>query len=147
MGSTFYSLHHHVVFGTKKRRPLIRDEWRPRLHEYIGGTVRGLGAVAENVGGIQDHVHILLSVRTTDAPADLVRELKKASSVWVAENHDPLFAWQEGYAIFSVSWTHRAALLNYITRQEEHHRRLPFVDELKRLLAKNGVPYEPKYLE
>jgi putative transposase len=57
-----------------------------------------------------------------------------------------LFAWQEGYAVFSVSWTHAIALRKYIARQEQHHRRLPFVDELKRLLAKNGVRYDPKYL-
>jgi hypothetical protein len=81
MGSTFYSLRYHVVFGTKKRRPLIRAEWRARLHQYLGGTLRGLGVVPETVGGVQDHVHLLVSVRTTDAAADLVRELKKASSV------------------------------------------------------------------
>jgi REP-associated tyrosine transposase len=146
MGSTFSSLHYHVVFATKERRPLIRAPWLPRLHEYIGGTLRGLGVVPETIGGVQDHIHLLMSVRTTDAPADLVRELKKASSVWVAENHDPLFSWQEGYSIFSVSWTHCSVLRNYIARQEQHHRRLPFVDELKRLLEKNGVRYEPKYL-
>ena len=113
----------------------------------MGGTLRGLGVVPETVGGVQDHIHLLMSGRTTDAPAGLIRELKKASSVWVAENYDPLFAWQEGYAIFSVSWTHAMALRNYIARQEQHHRRLPFVDELRRLLGKNGVSYELKYLE
>ena len=56
MGSTFYSLHYHVVFSTKERRPLIRPDWRPRLHEYLGGTVRGLDGVAEAVGGVEDHV-------------------------------------------------------------------------------------------
>jgi REP element-mobilizing transposase RayT len=147
MGSTFYSLRYHVVFSTKERRPLVRAEWRAQLHQYMGGTLRGLGVVPEAMGGVQDHVHLLMSGRTTDAPADLIRELKKASSVWVAENYDPLFASQEGYAIFSVSCTHAMALRNYIARQEQHHGRLPFVDELGRLLGKNGVNYEPKYLE
>ena len=147
MGSTFYSLHYHVVFATKERRPLIRPEWRERLHQYMGGTLRGLGVVPETLGGVGDHVHLLMSVRTTDAPADLVRELKKASSVWAAENHDPLFSWQEGYSIFSVSWTHCGVLRNYIAHQEQHHHRLPFVDELKRMLAKNGVSYDPTYLK
>lgn len=146
MGSTFFSLHYHVVFGTKERRPLLRAEWRTQLHQYMDGTIRGLGAVAETVGGVQDHVHLLMGLRTTHAPANLVRELKKASSIWVSEHHDPRFAWQEGYAIFSVSWTHCASLKSYIGRQEEHHRRLSFVDELKRVLEKNGVSYDPKYL-
>jgi REP element-mobilizing transposase RayT len=146
MGSTFYSLHYHVVFSTKERRPLIRLDWRPRLHEYLGGTVRGLGGVAEAVGGVEDHVHLLVSLKTTDAPAEMVREVKKASSVWAGENHEPLFGWQEGYAVFSVSWTHVPVVSQYIAGQETHHGITPFVDELKRLLAKNGVTYDPKYL-
>jgi REP element-mobilizing transposase RayT len=146
MGSTFYSLHYHVVFSTKERRPHIRSEWRPRLHEYLGGTVRGLGGVPEAVGGVEDHVHLLISTKTTDAPANLVRELKKASSVWAAEHHEPAFAWQEGYSIFTVSWTHVPVVRRYIANQEAHHRKTPFVDELKRLLEKNGVTYDPKYL-
>ncbi|HHY85709.1 MAG TPA: IS200/IS605 family transposase, partial [Verrucomicrobia bacterium] len=106
MGSTFHSLHYHIVFSTKERRPTIRSEWRPRLHKYLGGTVRGIDSVAEAVGGVEDHVHLLVSLKITDAPAELVRELKKASSVWAAEKHEQLFCWQEGYSIFSVSWTH-----------------------------------------
>jgi len=146
MGSTYYSLHHHVVFSTKERRPFIRPEWRARLHEYLGGAVRGLGGVAECVGGVEDHVHLLLSLKTTDAPADLVREFKKSSSVWAAEHFEPGFGWQDGYAIFSTSWTHCPALRGYIAKQETHHRKISFVDELKRLLEKNGVKYDPKYL-
>jgi putative transposase len=146
MGSTFYSLHFHIVFSTKERRPFIRPEWRARLHEYLGGTIRGLGGVGEAVGGVEDHVHLLVSLKTTDAPADFVRELKKASSVWVAEMHEREFSWQEGYSIFTVSWTHVPVLRRYIANQEAHHHKVPFEAELKRLLEKNGVKYEPKYL-
>jgi REP element-mobilizing transposase RayT len=95
---------------------------------------------------VEDHVHLLVSLKTTDAPAELVRELKKASSVWTAEKHEPLFSWQEGYSIFSVSWTHVPVVRRYITNQEAHHRKISFADELKRLLEKNGVKYDPKYL-
>jgi len=112
----------------------------------MGGTVRGLGGVAEAIGGVTDHVHLLLSLKTTVAPAKLVRDLKKASSLWAAKNHEPQFAWQEGYVIFSVSWNHCAAVRRYIDGQEEHHRQTSFSDELKRLLEKNGVKYDPKYL-
>lgn len=75
MGSTYYSLHYHVVFSTKERRPFIRSQWRLRLHEYLGGTIRGLGGVAEAVGGVADPVHLLVSLKTTHSPASLVREL------------------------------------------------------------------------
>jgi hypothetical protein len=75
-----------------------------------------------------------------------VRELKKASSVWVTQEHEPGFAWQEGYAVFSVSWTHAAAVQRYIAGQEAHHRKTSFMDELKRVLERNGVQYDPKYL-
>ena len=108
--------------------------------------MRGLGGVAEMVGGVEDHVHLLVSSKTTVAPAEWVRELKKASSVWAAENHEPLFALQQGYSIFSVSCTHRPVVRRYIANQEAHHRKLPFVDELKRLLERNGVKYVPQYL-
>jgi REP element-mobilizing transposase RayT len=147
MGSTFYSLHHHVIFSTKHRRPLIKANWRADLHQYLGGAVRGLGGVAEIVGGVEDHVHLLIGLKTTDAPADFLRELKKSSSVWAADHHEPQFGWQEGYGIFSVSWTHRASLARYIENQEEHHRRVSFLDEFKRLLKRNGVAYERAWLE
>ncbi|HEY5912573.1 MAG TPA: IS200/IS605 family transposase [Verrucomicrobiae bacterium] len=146
MGSTFYSLHYHIVFSTKERRPLLRPEWRARAHEYLGGTVRGLGGVPEGIGGVEDHVHLLASLRTRHAPAELTRELKKASSIWVAENWDPRFAWQEGYAVFTVSSTHLGAVRRYIAAQEAHHAKRSFLDELRHLLDRNGVAYDPQYL-
>ncbi len=146
MGSTFFSLHYHIVFSTKERRPFIQPTWRERFHQYLGGTVRGLGGVAESVGGVADHVHLLVSLRTTDAPADIVRELKKASSLWAAQEAEPSFAWQEGYSIFSVSRTHSDTVRRYIIGQEQHHQQTSFVEELKRLLERNGVSYDPQHL-
>ena len=146
MGSTFYSLHYHIFFSTKERRPLLRPQWCARVHEYLGGTVRGLGGVAETVGGVDDHVHLLVSLKTTHTLAEFARELKKASSVWVAENLEPAFGWQEGYTVLTVSWTHGLALRQYIAGQEAHHRKISFVDELEHLLERNGVQYDPNYL-
>ncbi len=146
MGSTFHSLHYHIVFSTKDRRQLLRADWRPRLHEYLGGTIRGLGGVAEAIGGVEDHVHLLASLSTTHAPADLVRELKKGSSVWISEQYERGFAWQDGYSVFTVSWTHVPVVRRYIEGQETHHRKTSFAEELKKLLQRNGVQYEAKYL-
>jgi REP-associated tyrosine transposase len=88
-----------------------------------------------------------VSLKTTIARAEFLRELKKASSAWAAENGDARFAWQEGYAIFSTSRTHCRAVTGYIARQQEHHQRVPLVEEFKRLLRKNGVAYDPRFLE
>jgi hypothetical protein len=102
------------------RAPLIDAVWRSRLHEYLGGTVQGLGGYPEGVGGVADHVHLLVGLKATHCLADFMRELKKASSVWVHEEiRERGFAWQEGYAAFTVSATARAAVRGYIAKQEE----------------------------
>jgi REP-associated tyrosine transposase len=148
MASTYVSLHYHLVFSSKNREPFITPDWRPRLHEYLGGTVAGLGGVPEAVGGVTDHVHLLVGLRATHCVADVLRELKKASSVWV---HEQLgvgrFAWQEGYAAFTVSAPAREGVRRYIANQEKHHTRRPFIDELIELLQKAAIEYDPAYLD
>ena len=123
MSSTYLSLHYHIVFSTKHRQPLIEESWRERLHEYLGGTVKGLEASAQGVGGTNDHVHLLVGLKSTHCLADFLRELKKASSVWI---HDDIglakFAWQEGYGAFTVSPPARESVKRYIANQEEHHK-------------------------
>jgi len=147
MGSSFISLHYHIVFSTRRRERLIHLDWISSLHEYLGGTVRGLGGVPTAIGGVEAHVHLLVSLKSTSALSDFVRELKKASSVWAATRHCREFAWQEGYAAFTVSASLQGKVRQYIETQDEHHRKLEFMDELKKLLDKHGVQYEPKYLE
>jgi len=148
MSSTYLSLHYHLVFGTKNREASIRPEWRTRVHEYLGGTIRGLDGFPEGVGGAADHVHLLIGLNATRCLADVLRELKKASSTWV---HDEIrqraFGWQEGYAAFTVSATSRDAVRRYIANQEEHHRKKSFREELVEMLNKAGIEYDPKYLD
>jgi putative transposase len=148
MPSTYLSLHYHLVFSTKERAAMIEQPWRSRLHEYLGGTVAGLEGFPQGVGGTADHVHLLVGLRATHCLADFMRELKKASSAWV---HDQMgirrFAWQEGYAAFSLSATARAAVQRYIANQEAHHRKRTFRQELMELLEKSGVEYDVRYLD
>ena len=146
MGSTFSSLHYHLVFSTKERIPFIKAEWRPRVHSYLGGIIRGMNGVAEIVGGVADHVHLLVSLRPVHCLADVMRDMKKDSSTWVKENFDDHFAWQEGYAAFTVSPSATNSVRNYIANQEAHHRKRSFVEELKELLEKSGVEYDERYL-
>ncbi len=148
MSSTFVSLHYHIVFSTKYRHAWIAKDWRSRLHEYLGGTVNGLKGIAQGVGGTEDHVHLLVGLKSTHCLADFMRELKKSSSAWV---HNELgltkFSWQEGYGAFTVSPTSRSSVKRYIANQEEHHRQRTFQDELIGLLEQAEVPFEPKWLD
>ena len=140
MSSTHLSLHVHVVFGTKHQRPLIRPEWRERLHAYIGGAARTLEVVPEAVGGVADHVHPLLGLRATHRLADVMRDLKRTSSAWVHDTiGDKEFEWQDGYGAFSVSASLRDTVREYIASQEEHHRKKSFQDEYVELLRRSGV--------
>jgi putative transposase len=148
MPSTYLSLHFHLVFSTKSREATIAPEWRSRLHDYLGGTVRGLGGYSDRVGGVADHVQLLVGLKATHRLADFMRELKKASSAWVHEEVGlRSFAWQEGYAAFTVSATSRKAVQHYIDSQEEHHRVKSFREELIEMLAKAGIEYDPQYLD
>ena len=148
MPSTFLALHYHIVFSTKDRVPVIDISWRERLHEYLGGTVGGLGGFVQGVGGVADHVHLLVGLKATHCLADFMRELKKASSVWVHEEIKLReFAWQEGYGAFTVSPTARPQVQKYIAHQAEHHRVRTFREELVEFLKKACVNYEDRFLD
>ena len=148
MPSTYTSLHYHLIFGTKNREPLIASMWRDRLHEYLGGVVRGLEGISQGVGGVADHVHLLVALKPRHSLADFMRDLKKSSSAWVAEEiGERSFRWQEGYTAFTVSPSGRESVRKYIASQEEHHRRKTFREELIEFLKKAGVEYEERYLD
>jgi putative transposase len=148
VASTYLSLHYHLVFATKNREPLIAPAWRARLHEYMGGTISGLGGFPQGVGGTADHVHLLVGLKATHCLADVLRELKKAASLWVHNEIGLLaFAWQEGYAAFTVSAPGREPVQRYIAHQEEHHRLKSYTEELIEMLTRAGIEYDPKYLD
>jgi putative transposase len=147
MPSTHTSLHYHVIFSTKDRRPSIKSEWRERLHGYLGGIVKNLEGFPEAIGGVEDHVHLLIGLRATHRLADVVRDIKSVSSRWVhAEIGDALFEWQEGYGAFTVSASQREAVREYIMNQVEHHRRRTFQEEYLELLQRSGVAFDKHFL-
>ena len=131
----------HVVFSTAERRPLIRDEIRERLHEYLVGIARENEIQVLAVGGTADHVHLLISLPRAISIAKCVQLLKSGSSKWIHETFlgSKTFAWQEGYGAFSVGVSQRAATIKYILSQAEHHRRNSFDEELKKFLSAHGI--------
>ena len=148
MSSTYLSLHYHIIFSTKNRTPSITDSWRTRLHEYLGGTVNGLDGISQGVGGIADHVHLLVGLKATHKLCDFMRELKKASSVWVHDEiGDKTFGWQDGYAAFTVGAPSRESVKRYIAKQVEHHRVKTFREELIELLHRAGIEFDERYLD
>jgi putative transposase len=147
MSSTHLSLHYHVVFGTKNDEPMIQPPWRRDLHAYLGGIIRTANGIAESVGGVSDHVHLLIGLRATHRLADVLRDLKSVSSGWV---HDKIgmgsFAWQEGYGAFTVSAWQRDTVRRYIEQQDEHHRTRTFREEYLELLRRHGVEFDERYV-
>ncbi|MES2996671.1 MAG: IS200/IS605 family transposase [Verrucomicrobiota bacterium] len=148
MASTHTHLLYHLIFSTKNREPMIETSWRVRLHEYLGGVVAGLDGTPQGVGGVADHVHLLVGLKPTHCLSDFVRDLKKSSSLWISgQTGMKSFRWQEGYAAFTVSASARDAVRAYIAGQEEHHRVKTFREELIGFLEKSGVSYDPRYLD
>ena len=147
MPSTHFSLHYHLVFSTKDRVGFLDGSWRSRLHAFLGGVVREAGGIPTVIGGVADHVHLLVGLPATIRVADALREIKAISSRWV---HDEIreagFAWQEGYGAFTVSASQCEEVRVYIERQEEHHRKRTFQEEYELLLRRSGVAYDPKHL-
>ena len=135
------------VFGTKNHEGLIASDWRARLHAFLGGVIRTLNGVPEAVGGVADHVHLLVGLRATHTLSDVLREIKSVSSAWVHENVEVRsFAWQEGYGAFTVSASQLENVRAYIQQQEEHHRTRSFRDEYVALLHRSGVEFDERYV-
>ena len=139
----------HLVFSTKDRRPFLREqEMRESVHAYLGEISKRLDCPPILVGGVEDHVHMLTRFSRTITQAEWVKELKRASNRWLREQWLDLasFQWQGGYADFSVSQSHLHRVKEYIARQEEHHRKMTFQDELRRLLRKHRMEWDERYV-
>ena len=135
----------HVVFATKNREKRLTAAVRGRLHAYLAAAVKDEGGCAHIVNGGLEHVHLLMRLPPSRALADVMRKLKTNSSGWM-RREDRHFAWQRGYSAFSVSHSQFATVREYIAKQEEHHRRRTFEDELVSLLKRNEIEFEEKYL-
>jgi putative transposase len=147
MAHTYTSLHHHVVFSTKGREPWLSSLVRQRLWPYLGGIARENKMTALGIGGVADHVHMLLTIPSSTALAKCIQLVKGGSSHWLKSEvpNVTAFAWQDGYGAFSVSASQLENVRAYIRNQEEHHRTTTFVDEYRALLRKHGVEFDERY--
>ena len=139
----------HAIFSTKERRPYLQDlAFRKSLYAYLGAISKNLECAPLCVGGVEDHVHILFRLGRTITQADWIRELKRASSVWINAQPTQLgkFSWQSGYACFSVSASNLDAVASYIANQQAHHHKASFQDELRAILKKHGESWDEQYI-
>lgn len=138
----------HITFSTKNRKPFIDDEIKPRLFEYLGGICNGLECQALQVGGHDDHIHVLCLLSKKITQIKLMEEVKKSSSKWIKTIDEKYrnFYWQNGYGIFSVNPSETDVVINYIRNQKEHHRKHSFQDEFRAFLKKYRVEYDERYV-
>ncbi len=143
MGHTFTKHLYHIIFSTKQRRALIKDRIRQELREYLCGIARNTQGKILNVNGVEDHLHILASIKPSIAVSDFVRTIKANSSRWASER--TYFDWQDGYSSFTVSRSVEPRVSAYIDGQAEHHRRVPYAEELRTLLEKHEIEFDPEH--
>lgn len=148
MPQSFTSLHCHIVFTTKNRTPSITAELQPRLYEYLGGILRAENSPLLAVGGMLDHVHLLVSFNKQRSVSDTLRVLKANSSKWIHEAFPAMsgFTWQAGYGAFAVSCSNLEAVERYIANQAEHHRTMSFQEEFAALLQRHGIEFDERQL-
>ncbi len=146
MPNTYTNLLYHIVFSTKDRAPLIAENLKEELYKYVGGIIRDEGGVKLESGGVENHIHLLAKFKASVSVSDMLRLIKANSSKWANERTQGEFAWQEGYAAFSVSESQVVPVQRYIRNQVQHHRKQTYQQEFVALLDRHGVEYDPKYL-
>jgi REP element-mobilizing transposase RayT len=145
---SFACLHHHLIFSTRNRHPLIAEALQPRLYEYIGGILRESKCCLVAAGGMPDHIHLLIDLSRELTIAEAVRLVKSNSSKWIHETFpdQKAFAWQTGYGALAVSYSNLESVKRYLASQAEHHRKLTFQEEFLAFLNRHKIPYEERYL-
>jgi len=138
----------HIVHSTKERYPFLHDDVRPELHAYAATVLNNDGGPALIINSVQDHMHVLCALSKNRAICDVMKTLKVSTSEWIKTKGGMLskFYWQAGYGAFSVSESNAPAVREYIAHQEEHHRRMSFQDEMRKLLRKHGIEFDERYV-
>jgi putative transposase len=124
---------------------MIRAEFQPAMWAYVAGICKKHEIFVHAIGGSDDHIHLLIQIPPPLSLAKAVLAIKSNSSRW-ANDQRKEFAWQEGYAAFSVSSSNIAVVTRYIRNQEAHHRRMDFDAELLALLKKHGIEFDPRFV-
>jgi REP element-mobilizing transposase RayT len=146
--SSFKQIYYQIVFGTKYRKPTIAEEHCEELYKYIWGVIENKNCKLYRINGVEDHIHIFCDLHPTVALADLIKDIKVASNLWMKESGKfPDFtSWQDGYGAFTYNIRERDKIIDYVKKQKEHHKKETYYDEFKRLLIENGIEFDEKYM-
>ena len=138
---SYVSSLYHIVFATRRRIPAIDSRFRSQLYAVLANEIKDLKSTPLLINGVHDHVHILLGLSPEVALSDLMRDIKSKSSAWMRRSGlFPLFeGWEAEYGAFSLSYSHRQAVYDYIASQQEHHAVTSLEDEYRRLVTKAGM--------
>ncbi len=148
MANTYTCLNYHIVFSTKNRTKWISSDLEQRIWEYIGGIAKSNNTLPVQIGGIEDHVHALVSAKPDIALSRIVQLLKGGSSKWIHETFPMLsrFEWQQGYGAFTVSNSQMPMVIEYIKRQREHHHKHSYESEFREFLVRHGVEFDERFV-
>jgi putative transposase len=148
MANTYSQIYIQVIFAVKGRANLIREKHHEELYKYITGLIKHRKQKLICINGMPDHVHLFIGLNPDVALSDLIRDVKRYSTIFINEKKwmPGRFYWQEGFAAFSYSHSHIDQVFKYIQNQKEHHKRVLFRDEYVRLLKKFNIDYNEKYL-
>lgn len=146
--STYTQILYHFVFSTKYRQPSLVQSEKKRLFAYIHQVLTNKKCHLYRINGMEDHLHILTHVHPMIAPSALIKDIKLASSDFIkSERVFPSFkGWQDGYAAFTETIKAKERLIQYVKNQEEHHKKVTFLEEYKSLLEEYEIEFDPKYL-
>lgn len=138
----------HLVFSTKDRTPNLTPEIQAELHPYLVGVLKAQSCPSLQVGGFDDHVHLLFRLSRTMTVAKLVEHLKTGSSKWIKQKWPAhsRFAWQAGYGAFSASQGDATGIVEYIRNQAEHHHKKTFQEEYRELCQLAGIEVDERYV-
>ena len=148
MSQSLVKINTHIIFSTKHRNPCITPRMSEDLFGYLASACRYFGCYVFAVGGYLNHIHIVISLSKNTVLANLVRDIKIASSMWIKSNsyeYNKMFQWQSGYAAFSVSEASLNGLAVYVREQELHHKKQSFEEEYETFLKEYNVQYDKKY--
>jgi REP element-mobilizing transposase RayT len=148
MANSYTQLHVHIIFAVLYRDADIKESWEPDLHKYITGIIQNNGHKVLQIGGMSDHIHILVGMRPNQTVVDLVNKVKSNSSLWINKNNLSLgkFYWQEGYSAFSYGKSQIDKVIKYIMNQKNHHSKKSFSEENKEFLDLFQIEYDARYI-
>ena len=145
--SSYRQILYHIIFRTKNSEKTLSLEYNKELFAYMMGIIKNKNCFLYRINGMEDHIHILSDLHPSVALADYIRDIKTSSSIWLKQNMNfPNFkGWADGYAALTYAYRDKKMIINYIINQQEHHKKVSFAEEYRKLLEEHEIKIDEKY--